>query len=178
MEVNLRAFLSRLESLEELEEHDVFGKEFQGVRAGVDMDRVSVEVGKERCNMKKNRYKDILPFDQTRVPLTLLAGDGYGDYINANFIQGIDETPEYIATQGPLINTVIDLWRMVWQYRVTVIVMVCERDRERERRGERKHKRNLCKGERQRERDRQRLHRPVKYFSSSLENERPRHKSF
>lgn len=125
MEVNLRAFLSRLESLEELEEQDVFGKEFQGVRAGVDMDRVSVEVGKERCNMKKNRYKDILPFDQTRVPLTLLAGDGYGDYINANFIQGIDETPEYIATQGPLINTVIDLWRMVWQYRVTVIVMAC-----------------------------------------------------
>ena len=32
----------------------------------------------------------------------------------------------FIATQGPLPNTVVDFWRMVWQYNVPVIVMLTE----------------------------------------------------
>ncbi|CAJ0927444.1 unnamed protein product, partial [Ranitomeya imitator] len=78
----------------------------------------STEAGGCQENLKKNRYKDILPYDQTRVPVTLLAEDAGSDYINASFIQGVDKQPRYIATQGPLSHTVVDFWRMIWQYNV------------------------------------------------------------
>lgn len=82
-------------------------------------------VGEREENVKKNRYKDILPFDHSRVKLTLKTTNQDTDYINANFIKGIDGPEAYIATQGPLQNTVIDFWRMNWEYNVAVIVMAC-----------------------------------------------------
>ncbi|XP_026218741.1 tyrosine-protein phosphatase non-receptor type 12 isoform X2 [Anabas testudineus] len=82
-------------------------------------------VGEREENVKKNRYKDILPFDHSRVKLTLKTTNQDTDYINANFIKGIGGLEAYIATQGPLPNTVIDFWRMNWQYNVAVIVMAC-----------------------------------------------------
>lgn len=30
----------------------------------------------------------------------------------------------YIATQGPIVNTVSDFWRMVWQEHSPIIVMI------------------------------------------------------
>jgi hypothetical protein len=46
-------------------------------------------------------------------------------YINANFVQGSDGTPRrYIASQGPLPNTVDAFWRMVWEKDARVLVMV------------------------------------------------------
>ncbi|XP_014381531.1 tyrosine-protein phosphatase non-receptor type 18 [Alligator sinensis] len=85
----------------------------------------STDAGAARDNIKKNRYKDILPYDQTRVVLTLRTEEGQGDYINANFIKGAGTQRCYIATQGPLPHTLLDFWRMVWQYRVKVIIMAC-----------------------------------------------------
>uniref|UniRef100_A0A8D3CIU4 protein-tyrosine-phosphatase n=1 Tax=Scophthalmus maximus TaxID=52904 RepID=A0A8D3CIU4_SCOMX len=82
-------------------------------------------VGEREENVKKNRYKDILPFDHTRVKLTLKTTNQDTDYVNANFIKGMDGPEAYIATQGPLQNTVIDFWRMNWEYNVAVIVMAC-----------------------------------------------------
>ncbi|KAI4889144.1 hypothetical protein NFI96_019859, partial [Prochilodus magdalenae] len=82
-------------------------------------------VGEKEENVKKNRYKDILPFDHSRVKITLKTSNQDTDYINANFIKGIDGPEAYIATQGPLPNTVIDFWRMIWEYNVAVIVMAC-----------------------------------------------------
>uniref|UniRef100_A0A673I5F6 protein-tyrosine-phosphatase n=1 Tax=Sinocyclocheilus rhinocerous TaxID=307959 RepID=A0A673I5F6_9TELE len=81
-------------------------------------------VGEQEENVKKNRYKDILPFDHSRVKLTLKTSNQDTDYINANFIKGIGGPEAYIATQGPLPNTVLDFWRMIWEYKV-VIVMAC-----------------------------------------------------
>ncbi|XP_005337697.2 tyrosine-protein phosphatase non-receptor type 22 [Ictidomys tridecemlineatus] len=76
-------------------------------------------------NIKKNRYKDILPYDHSRVELSLITSDEDSNYINANFIKGVYGPKAYIATQGPLSTTLLDFWRMIWEYSVLIIVMAC-----------------------------------------------------
>lgn len=61
----------------------------------------------------------------SRVVLNEYAGIPGSDYINANFIKGASGSPAYIASQGPLPNTVNDFWRMVVECEVQVIVMAC-----------------------------------------------------
>ncbi|XP_075396429.1 tyrosine-protein phosphatase non-receptor type 22 isoform X2 [Tenrec ecaudatus] len=76
-------------------------------------------------NIKKNRYKDILPYDHSLVELSLMTGEEDSSYINANFIKGVYGPKAYIATQGPLPTTLLDFWRMIWEHSVLVIVMAC-----------------------------------------------------
>ncbi|KAJ1931995.1 hypothetical protein FBU59_006521, partial [Linderina macrospora] len=45
------------------------------------------------------------------------------DYVNASYISYFDG-PLYIATQGPLPDTVNDFWKMVWEHHSRVIVML------------------------------------------------------
>ncbi|XP_061107485.1 tyrosine-protein phosphatase non-receptor type 12 isoform X2 [Conger conger] len=108
---------------------DNFGSDFMRLRRLSTKYRTEkiypTNVGEKEENVKKNRYKDILPFDHTRVKVSLKTSNLDTDYINANFIKGIDGPEAYIATQGPLPNTVIDFWRMNWEYHVAVIVMAC-----------------------------------------------------
>uniref|UniRef100_A0A2R8MLT7 protein-tyrosine-phosphatase n=1 Tax=Callithrix jacchus TaxID=9483 RepID=A0A2R8MLT7_CALJA len=82
-------------------------------------------VAEKPKNIKKNRYKDILPYDYSRVELSLITSDEESSYINANFIKGVYGPKAYIATQGPLSTTLLDFWRMIWEYRVLIIVMAC-----------------------------------------------------
>ncbi|KAJ7317582.1 hypothetical protein JRQ81_003744, partial [Phrynocephalus forsythii] len=125
---NVKGFLAQVEAKAGATKGQL-AEEFQEIKARAVAFRqqqgISTEAGSQKENLKKNRYKDILPYDQTRVVLNSLAEEGQGDYINANFIQGVDNKRCYIATQGPLPHTVGDFWRMVWQYKVKVIVMAC-----------------------------------------------------
>lgn len=45
------------------------------------------------------------------------------DYINANYIKVCSCCKDYIATQGPLPNTVNDFWLMVWESLSEMIIM-------------------------------------------------------
>uniref|UniRef100_A0A671V945 Tyrosine-protein phosphatase non-receptor type 13 n=1 Tax=Sparus aurata TaxID=8175 RepID=A0A671V945_SPAAU len=80
-------------------------------------------IGQTKENKKKNRYKNIVPFDTTRV---VLGKDG--GYINANFIKMSvkDEDYLYIACQGPLPTTLGDFWQMVWEQKSNVIAMMTQ----------------------------------------------------
>uniref|UniRef100_A0A665WV87 Protein tyrosine phosphatase non-receptor type 13 n=1 Tax=Echeneis naucrates TaxID=173247 RepID=A0A665WV87_ECHNA len=80
-------------------------------------------IGQTKENKKKNRYKNIVPFDTTRV---MLGKDG--GYINANFINMPvkDENFLYIACQGPLPTTLGDFWQMVWEQKSNVIAMMTQ----------------------------------------------------
>ncbi|XP_065842334.1 tyrosine-protein phosphatase non-receptor type 11-like [Oscarella lobularis] len=107
---------------------DVYGKagfweEFEMLQQQESKHLYSRKEGAKPENKTKNRYKNILPFDHTRVVLTDDGGDS--DYINANFISGevAGSEKQYIATQGCLPATVKDFWRMVWLENCQVIVM-------------------------------------------------------
>merc|ERR1712137_569214 len=80
-------------------------------------------------NSEKNRYYNVLPFDDNRVRLEWRGVAG-SDYINASPIQiaSAIDTPEYIACQAPLPCTFDDFWRMVWETQIKVVVMLtpCE----------------------------------------------------
>ncbi|PAA54482.1 hypothetical protein BOX15_Mlig018147g1 [Macrostomum lignano] len=75
----------------------------------------------------KNRYASIVPNAATRVALD------DGGYINANFVRGAGLAERrFIATQGPLAETLADFWQMIWEQRPSAIVMLTdlvERDR-------------------------------------------------
>ncbi|XP_030189325.1 tyrosine-protein phosphatase non-receptor type 5 isoform X2 [Lynx canadensis] len=63
--------------------------------------------------VRKNRYKTILPNPHSRVCLTSPdPDDPLSSYINANYIR------------GPIVSTVSDFWRMVWQEQTPIIVMI------------------------------------------------------
>ncbi|KAL0967221.1 hypothetical protein UPYG_G00249370 [Umbra pygmaea] len=127
----LRKFIQGVCAMREGDQkgEDNFGSDFMRLRRLSTKYRTEkiypTSVGEKEENVKKNRYKDILPFDHTRVKLTLKTTNQDADYINANFIKGIDGPEAYIATQGPLPNTVLDFWRMNWEYNIAVIVMAC-----------------------------------------------------
>lgn len=80
----------------------------------------SITAGVERGT--KNRYKNIWPYDFSRVRLGTPAEDE-SDYINASFVQPRGTSRRYIATQGPLDATYRDFWTLVWEQNVHVIVM-------------------------------------------------------
>ncbi|KAI5280134.1 hypothetical protein KEM54_003864, partial [Ascosphaera aggregata] len=52
----------------------------------------------------KNRYKDIFPFDHSRVRLKQESHDSC-DYVNASFIKASRSNRQYIATQAPIPST-------------------------------------------------------------------------
>ncbi|XP_049611170.1 tyrosine-protein phosphatase non-receptor type 12 isoform X2 [Syngnathus scovelli] len=116
--------------LDKLEKRDSEDKEFvklrnQSIKYRDDKTYPS-ESAEMQQNIKKNRYKDILPFDHSRVKLTMTTSQDDTDYINASFIKGVTGGKAYIAAQGPLHHTVLDFFRMLWEYDVKVIVMACQ----------------------------------------------------
>nr|XP_004649413.2 tyrosine-protein phosphatase non-receptor type 21 [Jaculus jaculus] len=76
-------------------------------------------------NAERNRFQDVLPYDDARVELVPTKENNTG-YINASHIKvsvsGIEW--DYIATQGPLQNTCQDFWQMVWEQGIAIIAMV------------------------------------------------------
>jgi len=76
--------------------------------------------------MGKNRYRTIIPSEDTRVKLNTQEGVEHSDYINANYISSdlSQNDNKYIACQAPIDCTLNDFWRMVWEQRCGVIVMV------------------------------------------------------
>uniref|UniRef100_A0A2K6V8G6 Tyrosine-protein phosphatase non-receptor type n=1 Tax=Saimiri boliviensis boliviensis TaxID=39432 RepID=A0A2K6V8G6_SAIBB len=74
-------------------------------------------------NLDKNRYKDVLPYDTTRVLL-----QGNEDYINASYVNmeipAANLVNRYVAAQGPLPHTCAQFWQVVWDQKLSLIVML------------------------------------------------------
>ncbi|XP_067861076.1 tyrosine-protein phosphatase non-receptor type 12-like isoform X2 [Heptranchias perlo] len=127
----LRKFIERVPAMKIRDQNgeDNFANDFMRLRRLSTKYRTEkiypTNTGEKEENVKKNRYKDILPFDHSRVKLALKTTEQDSDYINANFIKGVYGPKSYITTQGPLVNTVVDFWRMIWEYKVVIIIMAC-----------------------------------------------------
>lgn len=75
----------------------------------------------KRPSRAKDRLDDIFPLESYRVKL-VTDTTIYGDYINAVFVDGYKRPSAFIATQIPLTQTRVDLWRMVKDYNISCIV--------------------------------------------------------
>lgn len=75
-------------------------------------------------NKTKNRYANVLAFDDTRVKLSVITGIEGSDYINANFVDGYMTRRAFIATQAPIPDTIPDFWRMIWEQESSTVVML------------------------------------------------------
>ncbi|XP_076862509.1 receptor-type tyrosine-protein phosphatase O isoform X2 [Brachyhypopomus gauderio] len=101
-----------------------FSLQFEELKSvGLDLSHDAADLS---VNRPKNRYTNILPYDFSRVKLISMHNDEGSDYINANYIPGYKSPHEYIATQGPLLETRNDFWKMVLQQKSRVIVMLTQ----------------------------------------------------
>ncbi|KHJ44465.1 Protein-tyrosine phosphatase [Trichuris suis] len=118
--INPTSIDGRVKKLQEGEDQSSgFWEEFEQLQQQECKHLYSRKEGQRPENRPKNRYKNILPFDHTRIVLRNGSPDVPGsDYINANLIER-----SYISTQGCLACTVDDFWEMVWQEESRIIVM-------------------------------------------------------
>ncbi|KAH9491531.1 Tyrosine-protein phosphatase 10D [Bulinus truncatus] len=105
----------------------LFQDEFEDIKKLSSRFLHTSDEAKKESNRVKNRYVDILPYDHSRVKLEVQPEDDETmDFVNANYIPGYNSVREYIATQGPMHCTVPDFWKMVWEQKSRVIVMLSD----------------------------------------------------
>ncbi|XP_027891405.1 tyrosine-protein phosphatase non-receptor type 2 [Xiphophorus couchianus] len=80
----------------------------------------SYKVAKYPENRNRNRYRDVSPFDHSRVKLE----NAENDYINASLVVMEDAQRSYILTQGPLKNTCGHFWLMIWEQKTKAVIML------------------------------------------------------
>ncbi|XP_035107014.2 receptor-type tyrosine-protein phosphatase F isoform X38 [Callithrix jacchus] len=111
------------DNIERLKANDSlkFSQEYESIDPG---QQFTWENSNLEVNKPKNRYANVIAYDHSRVILTSIDGVPGSDYINANYIDGYRKQNAYIATQGPLPETMGDFWRMVWEQRTATVVMM------------------------------------------------------
>ncbi|CAF4639609.1 unnamed protein product, partial [Rotaria sp. Silwood1] len=89
----------------------------------------SIQDGRLAENTRRNRYVDVIPYNDTRVRL-IPTKDNLHGYINASHVKiRIENTIySYIAAESPLSLTVHDFWRMISGSNIHVIVMLIGND--------------------------------------------------
>ncbi|XP_064598724.1 tyrosine-protein phosphatase non-receptor type 2-like [Liolophura sinensis] len=109
----------------ELEEYDSAGSwpvVFQRIKneSSINHTDFSIKEARKPENRTRNRYRDVSPYDHSRVVL----GKGGNDYINASLIEATEANRRYILTQGPLEHTSGHFWQMIWEQKSKGVIML------------------------------------------------------
>ncbi|KAJ0055609.1 hypothetical protein NL108_005419 [Boleophthalmus pectinirostris] len=115
--MDLADHLERLKANDNLK----FSQEYESIDPG---QQFTWEHSNLEVNKPKNRYANVIAYDHSRVLLSAIDGIPGSDYINANYIDGYRKQNAYIATQGPLPETFGEFWRMIWEQRSAIVVMM------------------------------------------------------
>ncbi|XP_072013012.1 tyrosine-protein phosphatase non-receptor type 2-like isoform X2 [Amphiura filiformis] len=103
-----------------IEEKKAWGAEFIKIRVASSEYEYTHRDAKKPQNKALNRYRDVSPYDHTRVKLQ----GGISDYINASLVQLPNVNRRYILTQGPLPHTISHFWQMVWEQNSKAVIML------------------------------------------------------
>ncbi|KAH6774960.1 protein tyrosine phosphatase 1 [Perilla frutescens var. hirtella] len=116
-------FKKKLSSLQTI--HNEFQNLEETRIKALDM-RNKCSISLDSVNHSKNRYINVVPFDDNRVVLKQHKDyrPSPTGYINASFVTTSGSVSRFIATQGPLPHTSEDFWEMVIQYNCPVIIML------------------------------------------------------
>ncbi|ELT92620.1 hypothetical protein CAPTEDRAFT_129937, partial [Capitella teleta] len=94
---------------------------FQKIRQEArDKHTFSLKDSKQPEFRSRNRYRDVSPYDHSRIQLER----DEIDYINASLVEAPEANRSYILTQGPLPGTSGHFWLMVWEQNSRVILML------------------------------------------------------
>jgi len=77
----------------------------------------STSEGEKEVNMKKNRYQATFPYDHNRIILQ----NRSDFYFNGSILDS-----KWVATQGPLPNTLVDFYDVIWEKDVRIVVQLTE----------------------------------------------------
>jgi len=113
--------MGALEEFENYDEEDSWHIVYQQIcnKASINHD-FSLSDSKRPEYKSRNRYRDVSPYDHSRIQLKR---DGI-DYINANLVQVPKANRKYILAQGPLPNTCGHFWLMVWEQNSAAVLML------------------------------------------------------
>lgn len=121
----LERYRSQVEALEQPSDSEggmsVLDARWKELQEQQEKDARQLSIAIARCYTMKNRHQDVMPYDVNRVVLQ----SGKDDYINASFVEELSPyCPRLIATQAPLTGTAADFWLMVYEQKVSLIVML------------------------------------------------------
>ncbi|XP_056142131.1 tyrosine-protein phosphatase non-receptor type 23 [Lampris incognitus] len=121
----LEHYRAQVESLEHPSENEgglsVLDARWKELQDQQERDARQLSIAIARCYTMKNRHQDVMPYDVNRVVLR----SGKDDYINASYVEELSlYCPHLIATQAPLTGTAADFWLMVYEQKVSLVIML------------------------------------------------------
>lgn len=109
-----------LAELEQLDKSRAWPRLFQKLNWEASQKAGALTIARLPENRQLNRYRDVLPYDHSRIVLK----EGSPDYINANLVEISRLNKKYILTQGPLPHTAKHFWQMIWEQNTAAIIML------------------------------------------------------
>ncbi|XP_015925582.1 tyrosine-protein phosphatase non-receptor type 1 [Parasteatoda tepidariorum] len=104
----------------DIDRRNAWNSIFQEIRNESNNFTYIIKDAKKMENKNLNRYRDVNPFDHSRVRLQR---NGI-DYINASLVNVESAERSYILTQGPLPLTIGHFWLMIWEQGSKGILML------------------------------------------------------